>query len=226
MSKCVAWNRDFAEAPHVRGFLHSSIKKAKAGIVLTHGAGGNCNSLLLKTLCDVFADKGLAAVRCNLPYRQKRPSGPPHPAGAAMDRLGLDRAITALRESVKGPIFVGGSSYGGRQSSMLAAQKAGAADGLLLLSYPLHPPGKPESLRTEHFADISCPSLFAHGTKDVFGSPEEMRQALQVLKGPTELELIDGAAHGIVQSKDKLEKAQEISERIAEKFLQLARLIS
>ncbi len=219
--KVIAWNRDFAEPPSVRGWLHQPAKKATAGIVLTHGAGGNCESPLLIALCDVFAERGVAALRCDLPYRQKRPSGPPSPSGAAMDRKGLERAVASLREEIGGPVYIGGSSYGGRQASMLATEKPDVAAGLLMLSYPLHPPGKPESLRTDHFGGIKAPALFAHGSKDVFGSEQEMQTAMKMLKAPAELELFAGASHGLVQKRDAATKVREIAEKIVGRFLAL-----
>lgn len=219
--KVIAWNKDFAEPPAVRGWLHLPATKAKAGIVLTHGAGGNCESALLIALCDAFAEKGVAALRCDMPFRQKRPGGPPSPSGAAMDRRGLERAAASLRDEVAGPIYLGGSSYGGRQASMLAAEKPAVAAGLLMLSYPLHPPGKPEALRTEHFGGILAPVLFAHGSKDVFGSEQEMRAAMKLLKAPAELELFAGATHGLLQKREGAAKAQAIAEKSAERFLAL-----
>ena len=217
----IAWNQNFTEPPAVRGWLHQPTVKAKVGIVLTHGAGGNCESPLLIALCDVFAEKGVAALRCDLPYRQKRPSGPPSPSGAPMDRKGLERAAASLREQMGGRVYLGGSSYGGRQASMLAAEKPDVAAGLLLLSYPLHPPGKPEALRTDHFASIRAPVLFAHGSKDVFGSENEMRSAMKLLKVPAQLELFAGSSHGLVQKKDGAAKARDIAEKIVGRFLAL-----
>jgi predicted alpha/beta-hydrolase family hydrolase len=219
--KVIAWNKDFAEPPNVRGWLHLPAEQAKAGIVLTHGAGGDCESPLLITLCDVFAEKGVAALRCDLPYRQKRASGPPSPAGAALDRKGLERAAASLRAEVGGPVYLGGSSYGGRQASMLAAENSDVAAGLLMLSYPLHPPGKPESLRTDHFNRISAPVLFAHGSKDVFGSELEIRTAMKLLNVPVELELFTGAAHGLAQKRDGAAKVRAIAGKIAGRFLEL-----
>ena len=217
----IAWNKNFAEPPSVCGWLHQPAKKAKAGIVLTHGAGGNCQSALLVALCNGFAEQGVAALRCDLPYRQKRPVGPPSPSGATMDRKGLERAAVSLRDEVGGPLYMGGSSYGGRQASMLAAEMPDVAAGLLMLSYPLHPPGKPEKLRTDHFAGIAAPALFAHGTKDVFGSEEEMRSAMKLLRAPVALLLFAGAAHGLVQKHDSAAKVQAIAEKIVERFLAL-----
>lgn len=96
--------------------------------------------------------------------------------------------------------FVSGSSYGGRQASLLAASYPGLVEGLLLLSYPLHPPGKPAQLRTAHFPKLQTPSLFVSGTKDVFGTTEELEAAIKLIPARTELVEIGGAAHGLSKS--------------------------
>src|SRR5436305_1212868 len=128
--------------PAVRGFLHQPAQSAIAGLVLTHGAGGNCNMPILIALAEAFAEQGVAVLRCNLPFRQLRPHGPPRGSGAD-DRAGLRHAIEALRQTVSGKIFIGGQFYGGGQATMLVAEDTDLADGLLILSSPLHPPGKP-----------------------------------------------------------------------------------
>src|SRR5438309_6295132 len=127
-------------ARDVRGFLHRPNAAAERGLVLTHGAGGNCRAPLLVAAAEAFSAAGLAVLRCDLPFRQRRPSGPPSPAGAASDRAGLKEAVTALRGIVPRKIFLGGQSYGGRQATLLAADEPDLVSALLLFSYPLHPP--------------------------------------------------------------------------------------
>lgn len=184
-------------AAGVRGFLHRPTDDPSAGLVLTHGAGGNCDSRLLVAAADAFSAAGLCVLRCDLPFRQKRPSGPPSPAGAAADRAGLRAAVEAMRGAVPGPVMLGGQSYGGRQATMLAAEQPGLVIGLLLFSYPLHPPGKPERLRTEHLPRLKVPCVFVQGTSDPFGSPDELRAAIAAIPAPTELIPIDRAGHDL-----------------------------
>jgi hypothetical protein len=148
-------------------------------------------------LADIFAGAGLTAVRCDLPYRQTRPFGPPRPGDASRDREGLKNAVTALRELVSGRMFLGGHSYGGRQSTMLCAGQPGLVQGLLLLSYPLHPPRKPDQLRIQHLPKLQTPALFVHGTRDPFGSPEEIESALSLIPAKTRLLRIEGAGHDL-----------------------------
>src|SRR3954447_17853797 len=128
----------FAEGG-VRGFLHRPSGAAERGLVLTHGAGGNCRAPLLVAAAEAFSAAGLAVLRCDLPFRQRRPSGPPSPAGAAADRAGLREAVAALRSVVPGKVYLGGQSYGGRQATLLAAEEPALVSALLLFSYPLHP---------------------------------------------------------------------------------------
>jgi hypothetical protein len=202
--------------PAVRGFLHSPETPSGNAIVLTHGAGSNCNAPLLIALSEIFAENHFVVLRCDLPFRQKKPTGPPFPGNAERDRDGLRNAVTALRKNVSGQIFLGGHSYGGRQGTILCATEHEVVSGLLLLSYPLHPPRKPEQLRTQHFPTLRTPSLFIHGTRDPFGSIEEVRSALQLIPAKTELIAIDDAGHDLGY-KGKT-RSEELPRRILAKF--------
>jgi hypothetical protein len=132
-----------------------------------------------------------------LPYRQARPFGPPRPGDAARDRLGLKNAVSALRKLASGRIFLGGHSYGGRQASMLCAEEPRLVDGLLLTSYPLHPPGKPDQLRIQHLPKLEVPVLFVEGTHDAFGSIAEIESALKLIPARTALLKVEGAGHDL-----------------------------
>jgi uncharacterized protein len=188
------------ECELVKGWLHEPEIPAGDGIAVTHGAGSNCQAPLIRAIAETLAAHGLWVLRFDLPYRQERPHGPPFPAQAARDREGLRQAAKALRGLVTGHVFLGGHSYGGRQASMLAAEDPTVADALLLLSYPLHPPRKPQQLRVSHFPNLRAPSLFVHGTRDPFGSIEEMREALGNIPARTELMPVEGAPHGLPPS--------------------------
>ncbi len=165
--------------------------------MLTHGAGGNRESDLLQRVCDEWARRGWLAIRYNLPYRRRRPTGPPS-GSAATDRAGIDEAITLCRTLTDGPLIAGGHSYGGRQTSMVVAEANPAqVDVLTLFSYPVHPPGKPERPRTEHLPDITVPTVFTHGTSDPFGTPAEVRDAAALIAAPIEVVEITGARHDL-----------------------------
>ncbi|HVW09392.1 MAG TPA: alpha/beta family hydrolase [Bryobacteraceae bacterium] len=181
----------------IRGFLHEAEGEQRGALVLTHGAGANCQTALLIAVSDAFAKNGFGVLRCDLAFRQRRPHGPPSPSTGAGDRAGLRTAVSFLRGRVDGPIVLGGHSYGGRQATILASEEPAVAEALLLLSYPLHPPDKPAQLRTAHFPELRTPALFVSGTKDPFGSPEELRAALAALPGRYELRLIENAGHDL-----------------------------
>src|SRR5271168_3330043 len=192
---------DVSVDPFVRGLLHRPANPNGHGLVLTHGAGSNCQAPLLIALAETFSQAGFVVLRCDLPYRQDRPYGPPGPGDAKRDRAGLKNAVAAMKNLATGRIFLGGHSYGGRQASMLCAEQPESAPelaaGLLLLSYPLHPPRKPDQLRTQHFFTLRTPALFVQGTRDPFGSTAEIEQALKLIPGKTKLISIEGAGHDL-----------------------------
>jgi predicted alpha/beta-hydrolase family hydrolase len=215
---------DVSVDPFVRGLLHRPAEPNGNGLVLTHGAGSNCQAPVLVALAGTFADAGFTVLRCDLPYRQDRSFGPPGPGDAKRDRAGLKNAAAALSHIVRGRIFLGGHSYGGRQASMLCAELSEKptaesqklAAGLLLLSYPLHPPRKPEQLRTQHFFHLQTPALFVQGTRDPFGSIVEIEQALKLIPAKTKLLTVEGAGHDL-GFKGKAKRG-ELTEKVLAEF--------
>jgi uncharacterized protein len=189
------------DAGGVRGYLHRPPRAGADGLVLAHGAGSDCTSPLLIAAAEAFASTGVTVLRIDLPFRQRRPTGPPSLHGAAVDRDGLRRAAAALRTLVRGRLHLGGHSYGGRQATMLAADDPAVADGLLLLSYPLHPPKKPQQLRTEHFPRLRTPSLFVHGTRDGFGTVAALEAAIAHIPARTALLPVAGAGHDLKRGR-------------------------
>jgi hypothetical protein len=217
--------------PAVRGWLHTPRAPNGDALILTHGAGSDCTAPLLVALAEAFTGHGYVVLRCDLPFRQQRRTGPPFPGNAERDRAGLRHAVAVLRKSVEGRIFLGGHSYGGRQATMFCAaepelvkpelvkaapDKSELVVGLLLLSYPLHPPRKPEQLRIQHLPSLRTPSLFVQGTRDPFGSVEEITNALQLIPAKTELMTLEGVGHDL-GFKGKA-KAVELPASILAKF--------
>lgn len=181
----------------IAGIAHPPDDVARGVVALTHGAGGDRDSPLLQQICDEWARRGWLAIRYNLPYRRRRPKGPPS-GSAAADRAGIIEAITVCRGLADGPLIVGGHSYGGRQTSMVVAEaESPQVEALTLFSYPVHPPGKPERPRTEHLPGIRVPTVFTHGTSDPFGTLAEVRDAAALIAAPTEVVEITGARHDL-----------------------------
>jgi len=221
MESTIAFSDSFSDDsfdPAVRGFLHSPATANGDALILTHGAGSDCTAPLLVAISETFAGQGYLVLRCDLPFRQEgeRRTRPPSPGNAERDRAGLRNAVAVLRKNVAGRIFLGGRSYGGRQSTILCAAEPDLVSGLLLLSYPLHPPRKPDQLRIQHLPNLQTPSLFVHGTRDPFGSVEEIMKALQLIPAKTELMKVEGAGHDL-GFKGKA-KAQELPAIIVGRF--------
>jgi uncharacterized protein len=182
--------------PPVRGALHEVPGSADA-LVLTHGAGSDHRAPILIALAGAFARAGVTVLRCDLPFRQARAGGPPAVSAADRDRRGLANALEAVAPYATRRRFLGGHSYGGRQASMLVAESKRVVHGLLLLSYPLHPPGKPERARTAHLSAIGVPTFFVHGTRDPFGTIEEIEAARSNVGAPAMVLRVPGAGHGL-----------------------------
>jgi uncharacterized protein len=187
----------------IAGVAHRPDGDPAGVVVLTHGAGGSRESALLRRTCDEWANRGWLAVRYNLPYRRRRPKGPPS-GSAAADRRGILEAVALAsdltRELAGGRLIAGGHSYGGRLTSMAVASELAdgpTLDALTLFSYPLHPPGRPERPRTEHLPRIQVPTVFTHGTSDPFATLDELRAAAALIPAPVEIVEITGARHDL-----------------------------
>jgi predicted alpha/beta-hydrolase family hydrolase len=199
----------------VRGYLRRSSLSGADCLILTHGAGANCQSPLLVALADAFNSAGLTVLLCDLPFRQSRPHGPPPRGSAERDQEGLRAAVEAMRRLGPSRVFIGGHSYGGRQASMLAASVPNLVESLLLLSYPLHPPERPAELRTKHFPALQTPGLFVSGTRDGFGTIAEMESALCQIPAHTELLPIPNAGHELMPRRNR----EEFIAQVASRFL-------
>lgn len=162
-----------------------------AGLLLTHGAGGGADHRLLVALEDQL---DLPVRRMEFPYRaegRRAPDRGPKLIASVVDeaeRFATDLGVAPDR------LAFGGRSMGGRICSMAIADGLPAA-AVILLSYPLHPPGKPERLRIEHFPELSTPTLFVNGDRDPFGSPEELAMHTPSIAGPVEVHWLDGQRH-------------------------------
>jgi uncharacterized protein len=205
---------DLKSDPAIHGWLHIPARPTGKAVVLTHGAGADCQSKLLVEMSNALAESGFTVLRFDLPFRRERPHGPPSPSNAARDRDGLRRAVSIMREQKNSQVFLGGHSYGGRQASMLASEEPQLADGLFLLSYPLHPPRKPNQLRTSHFPRLTTPTFFVHGTRDPFGTTAEMSSALELIPGSHAILEVDGAGHDLLPKKT----ANELPSHVVNEF--------
>jgi len=166
------------------------------GLLLTPGAGADRDQACLVAIDEALRAKGVSVDRMDFPYRlagRKAPDRPPVLLQAVRDGA----ARFASEANVKpASIALGGRSMGGRICSMAVADGLPAA-ALVLISYPLHPPGKPEKLRTEHFSGLNLPCLFISGTKDTFGTQEELTKATKMIPGEVHHVWLEGGDHGL-----------------------------
>ena len=173
--------------------------KTTAGLLLTPGAGADRNQSALVCLEEVLTPHGIVVDRMDFPYRKEGRKAPDRPTKLI---AAVNEGVEDLRRRVP-RLVLGGRSMGGRMCSMAVAEGL-SADALVLISYPLHPPGKPEKLRTEHFPDIKVPCLFVSGTRDAFGRPDELEAATEAIPGAVTHRWIEGGDHGLRRKDDEV----------------------
>ena len=160
--------------------------------VCAHGAGGNLADRGVVKTAQAMRAVGIHTVRFNFAYRERKSSRPdPMPQLTACVAAVVERTREEVRPGV---LIIGGRSMGGRAASVLASQGF-ACDGLLLLAYPLHPPGRPQQLRSAHLPDVTMPVLCINGTRDDFCTPTLMKDVLATLGSNWRMHWIDGADH-------------------------------
>jgi predicted alpha/beta-hydrolase family hydrolase len=167
---------------------------ADRAVLLAHGAGADMHAATLTTVADALADSKVPTLRFNFPYRAAGRRGPDRPP---VLEAAVREAVDELARRTKLPpdrLVLGGRSMGGRICSIVAADTG--ALGLVLLGYPLHPPGKAAQLRVDHFARLRMPTLFVSGTRDAFGTPAELQRHAKKLKGPVSFHWVETGDHG------------------------------
>lgn len=164
----------------------------RTGLLLTPGAGADRDQAALVAIDTAASASGAKVVRMDFPYRKagrRAPDRPPVLIAAVVEEAGR------LRKSVD-RLVLGGRSMGGRICSMAVAGGL-EASGLVLISYPLHPPGRPDRLRVEHFPQLHVPCLFLSGTRDAFGSPAELEAETSSIPGPVTHRWVEGKDHSM-----------------------------
>ena len=178
-----------------------------------HGAGGNLNDRSVLSTANALRAQGCGVVRFNFLYKERK-SGRPDPMPKLKDCYSA--VVERLRAEVAPKtLVIGGRSMGGRAASMLAADGFDC-DGLLLLAYPLHPPGKPDQLRDAHLPAIKVPVICFNGTRDPFCTPSLMEEVLRRLGDNWEMHWVDGADHSFHVPKSSGKTDSEVMKGIAE----------
>ena len=211
----------------VTALLYSAVKNTRAGVtlILGHGAGANQLSGFMHLFAAGLAERGIDVVTFNFLYmEQGRKIPDPAPRLEGCYRAIIDAALE--HKKLKGNrLVIGGKSMGGRIASQVAALNGEHIDGLVFLGYPLHPPGRPEKMRSEHLPKIKAPMLFVQGSRDAFGTKQEIANIIKKLKLPAELFAIEGGDHSLKVPKSAGVPQQEIYEAAMDKIAEWIQLL-
>ena len=166
------------------------------GLVLTPGASASRDQSALVAIDRAVSADGIAVSRVDFPYRLAGRKAPDKPPVLVETVVTAAKALAEQAGAAQDRVALGGRSMGGRICSMAVAEGLPAA-ALVLVSYPLHPPGKPDILRTGHFPAIGVPCLFVSGTRDAFGTPDELEVAVAAIPSEVTMVLVEGGDHGL-----------------------------
>lgn len=213
---------DVTPDERITATLYPAEPRVHAGIrlILGHGAGTNQAHPAMVRTATGLAARGLDIVTFNFVYSETRRRLPDRTDKLEACYAAVIRAARDGRFGPAMPLAIGGRSMGGRIASHIAAQGADGAGGLLalvLLGYPLHPPGQPAKLRAKHLAQIGVPMLFVQGSRDAFGTPEELRPILRPLEGLAELHVVEGGDHSFSVPKKLGPPQSEVEAAILDK---------
>jgi len=191
---------DVTPSEHVTALAYRAAHRDRPSVtlILAHGAGANQTSSFMVRFATALASRGIDTVTFNFVYSQERRRVPDR-----NDKLEscyhtvIDAACTGKfnKDAGRRKLVIGGKSMGGRIASQVAAAGHHGIAGLVFLGYPLHPPGRPDKLRSKHLPDIRAPMLFVQGSRDAFGTPDELRPILGELKAAADLCVVENGDH-------------------------------
>ena len=186
-----------SETESVTALLYLAGKRDRIGstLILGHGAGADQLSSFMRLYAAGLAHRGFDVLTFNFIYKEQRRGAPDQKAKLESCYHSVIDAARAHRKLKSNRLMIGGKSMGGRIASQVAAAGAGELAGLVFLGYPLHPPGKPEQMRRAHLKDVAAPMLFIQGSRDAFGSGEEISKVITEDKLPATLYLVEGGDH-------------------------------
>ncbi len=191
-----------------------------ATLVLAHGAGAPQTHPVMVSMAEASAARGVEVVTFDFLYRRGPRRAPDR--NDVLEATWL-AAIEAVRGRTDRRLFIGGMSMGGRIATQVAARDEVTVEGLVLLGYPLHPPGKPAQLRKAHLPRVRAPMLFVQGSRDAFGTPAELAPVLEGLAAGTRLFVVEGADHSLALPKSRGEAPDQTRARVAD---EVARFIA
>jgi predicted alpha/beta-hydrolase family hydrolase len=191
------------DSDSVTALLYSASKQNRANttIILAHGAGANQLSGFMKLFASGLAQRGFDALTFNFLYTEQGRGAPDQKAKLELCYQAVIDAASRHQKLKSNRLVIGGKSMGGRIASQVAAAGDERIAGLVFLGYPLHPPGQPQKLRTDHWPSIKVPMLFVQGTRDSLGTPDEINPILKKLKLPAQIYVIETGDHSFKVQK-------------------------
>jgi uncharacterized protein len=221
---------DVTPSEQVTAIVYAAAPRDPADIslILAHGAGANQTSGFMVHFAGALAARGIETITFNFAYTE---------AGRRLpdrnDRLEAcwRRVISAWRSGAIGgsgerrKLAIGGKSMGGRIASQVAAADPDGIAGLVLLGYPLHPPGRPDKLRSKHLPAILAPMLFVQGSRDAFGTPDELAPVIKTLGAPARLCVVEGGDHSFKVAKKSGRSQDQVYEFILDEIAQWLRAL-
>ena len=207
------------EGESVTALLYSAAKRDRAGftVVLGHGAGASQLSGFMRMVAGGLAARGIDAMTFNFLYTERGRHSPDPKARLESCYRAVINAALNHRKLKKNRLVIGGKSMGGRIASQVAAAEGDRLAGLVFLGYPLHPPGRPDKLRAEHLKDIRAPMLYVQGSRDAFGTADEIRTVIKKLRLPATLYVIEGGDHSFKVPKSAGVPQEEVYEKVMDK---------
>jgi len=175
-----------------------------AALILAHGAGGNQSSKFMVQMAHALATRGIDSITFNFLYSEAKRGLPDKNDKLEACYHAMIKAFHSgllIENATRRKLLIGGKSMGGRIATQVAAASAADIEGIVLLGYPLHPPGRPDKLRSKHLPQIKAPMLFVQGSRDTFGTPEELAPILAPLKASVDLYVVEGGDHSFKISK-------------------------
>jgi hypothetical protein len=215
---------DVSPSEHVTALAYRAAPRGRAGVILilAHGAGANQTSSFMVRFATALAARGIDTVTFNFAYTEQRRRVPDR-----NDKLEhcYRTVIDAVRggkfhdDAGRGKLVIGGKSMGGRIASQVAATGQEGIAGLVFLGYPLHPPGRPDQLRSKHLPSIRAPLLFVQGSRDAFGTPDELRAVLGELKVEADLCVVEDGDHSFKVPKRSAMSQDQVYEFVRDEIV-------
>jgi predicted alpha/beta-hydrolase family hydrolase len=211
---------DLNEYQSVAAVAYPASSKSRAGVtlILGHGAGAGQSSGFMVSFATELAARGIDAVTFNFFYTEHGRRAPDTNDKLEACYGAVIETVRAQKKLGRNRLAIGGKSMGGRIASQVAAAGVGDLAGLVFLGYPLHPPGKPEKLRAEHLSKIKAPMLFVQGSRDVFGTPDELRSILKPLKTWADLHIVEGGDHSFKVPKSAGVTQEEVYKAVQDEI--------